>query len=430
MREKENIILAPGPLHLFWTGSVYYLWELSRVYNVVLVVEESYKNNASFIRAAELCGTAEILYCPAGNALARHRFYASEFRRLIEKYRPGAVFHHDPVHVPMMYLYHFGKSLVPGFLRISFLTGMASIYREFNHRAIVDFDAEMMAGKLGIPRGAAKFIREVKGWLSLGLNFYLLPLLFAGKIFRPPMNLTNGKILKKYWNDIFDYYLLYSGLDARAIANYCGSEDGFVRVKHPLESSGREFNARFYALEEKDSVVIMPTYGYINTYQREHGLSDDAIVRLLASKWAEALRILKVKFPGYGFYLKLHPAQEKDQLWAKIVGELRGKHPDLNLVNPRENGQEWILRSKVVVGDFSSVLWWASCLETKTSISLDVFGTRCTDEMKYRRNAWYFTTLEEFEKADLSGRKPAAGEPGPLPTLTEFLRKALPEHKI
>ncbi|HAF96549.1 MAG: hypothetical protein A2021_01545 [Elusimicrobia bacterium GWF2_52_66] len=413
--KTDNVVLAPGPLHLFWTAGAYYMWELSRKYNVVLVVDEIYRASQPFKKAAGLADVADIVYVPAGNAFIRHRFYAREFKRVIKESRPKAIFHHDAVYVQMMYLYYWGRKFVPGMLRISCLAGLATSYWD----PVADFDAELLAAKLHIPRAVARFLNETKGWLSMVLNYFILPAVFAGKVFVPVMNITNGKILKKYWNDQFDFFLLYSEADQKSMGKWCGSTDGFVQVRHPLETAGREFNGRFYDIEEKAIVIIMPTYGLINTYQKENNLSDKEIIDHVSDKWVEAITILRSKFPGYELVLKLHPSQERDMLWQKIVAEIKNACAGLTLVNPRENGQEWVLRSKVVVSDFSSVLWWAAFFDSKVAISLDIFGTRFSDEMKYRESVYYFNNLKDFAGAEFTRNRNK--KPEGLPSLNNFL---------
>lgn len=51
---KLIVVLVPGPLHLFWTKDVYYLWELSNQYRIVLVVAENYRKDPLFIKVSEL----------------------------------------------------------------------------------------------------------------------------------------------------------------------------------------------------------------------------------------------------------------------------------------------------------------------------------------------------------------------------------------
>lgn len=419
--KTEHIILAPGPLHLFWTAGVYYMWELSRKYKVVLIVDEAYRASQPFAKAAALAGEVEILYVPAGNAWIRHRFYAREFKNVIKRFSPKAIFHHDAVYVQMMYLYYLGRKSLPGIIRVSYVAGISTINWHETYSAVIDYEVELVGKRYNVPRGIAWTMVEFKGWISLLLNYFLLPAVFCGKVFVPLMNVTNGTVLKKYWNDQFDYYLLYSEIDSRALQKWCGSTDGFVEIAHPLETSGEEFNRLFYGVSEEHVVAVMPTYGFVNTYQKEHGLSDQQLVGYISSKWSEAIDILSNKFAGYEIVLKLHPAVEKDLLWQNIVSNIQNQCSYLRIIPAQQNGQELILRSKVVVSDFSSVLWWATFFPSKIAISLDIFGTKYTDEMKYRERVRYFNSTNSFSVADFSIVESDLLHIQTKPTLLSFL---------
>ena len=45
---KENIILMNGSLYLFWTMGLYYTWELSTKFNLILIVNKEYQKSSSF----------------------------------------------------------------------------------------------------------------------------------------------------------------------------------------------------------------------------------------------------------------------------------------------------------------------------------------------------------------------------------------------
>lgn len=421
--KRETVILAPGPLHLFWTTGVYYMWELSSEYKVVLVVDESYRSNAQFFVASELAGVSEILYAPAAGAISRHCFYAGEMRGLVARCRPAAILHHDAISVQMRYLHHWARRFSPKFLRISYLSGLAVHDHECAYKMVADFNVQLLADRLRVPRLLAAGVYFVKSWLSLWFNHYLLPLAYVRVAFRPLMNMDTGCLIDRYWNAQFDNFLMYSKEDWTALRNWCGSDDGFVTIKHPVCTAGGKANAGLFGITEQSLTVIMPSYGYINSYMREHGLSGEDTVSLVAESWIKAAIILKEKFPENGMVIKLHPAQHRDQLWRRIIGCILRSCPDIREVDSFENGQEWVLRGRIIVSDYSTVLWWASFFESKTAISLNLFGTRSTDEMKYRGNVRYFDNLKDFAAAEFGhATRPAQQEAA---SLTEYLHAAL-----
>jgi len=293
--KKGNIILVPGPLHLFWTGGVYYLWELSKIYRVILVVGENYEQNSDFQKVIELAGITEVFYIPARGIIKKHLYYANEFKYIVSKYRPQYILHHDPVYTPMMYLYYWGSKIVPPSLRISYLTGM-SVSENFDKdiKSVVDYAVTSIANRYRLPNGFAGFLFRIKGWLLLWLDYYILPLLFIGKTFSPVMNPMTFVKLKDYWNNQFDFYLLYDSLNRKVMGKWFGSEDGIREIQHPLKTVGDELNRILYGLKEENIILILLSYGHLNRYQTEVKYSNEDIVEMISSKLIEVMSSMKI----------------------------------------------------------------------------------------------------------------------------------------
>lgn len=422
--KKGNIILVPGPLAQFWTGGVYYLWELSRYYNVILVVDETYRKDKDFIRAVELAGVSDVLYIPGHGFIKKHRFYANELKHAIKKYHPQFIFHHDPVYISMMYLYYWGSKMVPPALRISYLVGMSvSENKDIDIKSVVDYDIAFIANKYHLSNWSARLFFKIKGRLLLLLDYYILPVLFIGKTFSPPMNPYTFATLKHYWNDQFDFYLLYDSLGRKVMGKWFGSEDGIREIQHPIKTAGEELNRVLYGFDEENNVLILLSYGALNRYQKENNKSDEDIVEIISSKWIEAISMMKMKFPDHKFFWKLHPAQKTDHLYKAVTDRIQHEYPEITILLPEENAQKWILKSKVIVGEVSSVLWWSSFFATKITISLDVFGISCMDFFKYYTGVYYFNNLEGLQTADFTGQIKVMKIDNPKPRLSDFLNE-------
>lgn len=423
IEKKGNVILAPGPLHLFWTTGVYYLWELSKSYRVILIVNINYAKDPDFKKVIKLPGVTEVFYIPDHCIIKRHLYYAYEFKRIIMKYRPICILHHDAVYISMMYLYHWDKKFVPFSLMISYLTGLCPIDWKNNHKAIVAYNIDLIANKYGLPKWFSIFMFEIRSFLLLVINYYILPILFIGKYFSPLMNVFSKKILKHYWNDNFNFFLLYDSTDRKVMGQYCGSEDGFKEIQHPLKTYGGELNRVLYGVEEANIVLILPTYGNINYYKKENKMSDEDTIKIISSKWLNAINVMKNKFPDFKFFWKLHPVQEQDFLWQVITDKVK-QSTEINMIQPSENAQKWILKSKVIVSENSSVLWWSSLLGTKIAISLDIFNMPFTDDFKYRKGIYYFKDLRDFSATDFNkSNKNILKTSKSIPKLSDFLEE-------
>ena len=47
-KTKPVLLIQFGPLHLFWTTGVYYLWGSKDKYDFVLLVDDEYSNSFNF----------------------------------------------------------------------------------------------------------------------------------------------------------------------------------------------------------------------------------------------------------------------------------------------------------------------------------------------------------------------------------------------
>jgi hypothetical protein len=81
--------------------------------------------------------------------------------------------------------------------------------------------------------------------------------------------------------------------------------------------------------------------------------------------------------------------------------------------------QEFILKSKVIVSEVSSVLWWAKFIPDKIIISLDLFKVPLGDHFKDEEGIYYFNDSEALRKTDLRPFSPP--ERHTLPDLGAFL---------
>ncbi|MDP3014213.1 MAG: hypothetical protein Q8M92_08240, partial [Candidatus Subteraquimicrobiales bacterium] len=153
------------------------------------------------------------------------------------------------------------------------------------------------------------------------------------------------------------------------------------------------------------------------------------IVEMISSKWVEAISVMKMKFPDYNFFWKLHPAQKTDHLWKSITNRIQYKYPEITILIPEENAQKWILKSKVIVGEVSSVLWWSSFFATKITISLDIFGISFMDFFKNYDGVHYFNSLEDLYTTDFTKQNEELTAKETKPTLSDFLDDVLQLNK-
>ena len=110
-------------------------------------------------------------------------------------------------------------------------------------------------------------------------------------------------------------------------------------------------------------------------------------------------------------------AESNDEAMIEY-GRVILKHK-IDVINPREQAAPYIIRSKIIVAENSSVLWWAKLLnDEKILISIDFFNLPLGDHYKDDPAIQYFKSIDElktishvgFEVSDHNNNKPGFEE--------------------
>ncbi len=424
---KKNVILAPGPLHLFWVTGIYYLWELSKIYGVVLVVDENYQKDQMFLEAIALCNVKKILYTPnSKDIFARHRHYAKEFKDLVFNYKPVFVFQHNCVYIPNLYLFYFSQQANIKCKRIVYLNAMQPINWKEDFQGAVLYNVYTLANRYKFQHFFALVLYRIKSWLFFILEYYLIPVMYCRVRFRPIMNPYTRTIIRWNWVNQFDYLLIYYRIEKDVLQEVYGPETKTMQIQHPVITSGSQVHNTLYGVLEEPLVIILPSYGYINLYMKNRKISQEEIVKEVSEKWIRAIEKITHIFPGMKVIWKLHPRQIDDYLWQSITDQIKVKIPDIVVLPPNENAQKWILRSKVVISEVSTTLWWTAFIHGKIPISLNVLGVSYCNDFKYFEGVFYFSTLSDFLDCEINnyneGQAYLISSRESLPTLSSLVK--------
>jgi len=424
--EKKTIILSLGPLHLFWTTGVYYLYELSQTYNVILIAWDSYERDAEFQQVIAKLAVKEIIYIPVGGSLRRSWFLAKAFRKLATRHKISLVFQHAYVYEDNLYLQHWILKNQPACKFIRYQNGMAILkYYDEDFEARKLFGINAIASKYRLPLFLAKRFYFCKRWLLYLANYRIFPFLFAAAVFHPEINVYTGKLAKlnqKQKVAQCDYRLFYTKEELQVCksrmevaANKC------ILVRHPLETVGEKCNLLIYgqsSSKEEKLILILPSGGTLDILFSS-GASADHAVGKIVDKWSQVIMILRKHYPGSHIMLKLHSIFATSRIHLNFQECLSRAHPVLEIADPKSNAQKLIIRSKVVVSEASTVLWWAVFLTGKRAISLDIFGYKGGDEMRYHSGVRYCNNLSELKETLM--RQTESNHERPYPTVTQFL---------
>lgn len=384
--ERRIIVMQPGPLHLFWTTGVFYLWHLADRFDFVLIVPESYRNDARFGRLRTLPAVRHVECLDLAINFRGHCNYSLKIRELLERYRPAYLLMHNRAYVENQYLLHWVRRVCPDAIRYHYQNGRASLRwkEDFAARRATDIERVLRRWPILAPvPGVAGRLVDIFGAIAYFLNFKLFPGLTLQTVFHSPINVYTGAIDRKavqyHCNGEKDYLFAY--LDVEIALYRRQGVKNVAKVMHPLRQVAKEVLA---FLEEgpklSDTIFLVPSYGYTSRLM-EAGWSPARVVSHLSARWCRAIEALLQKFPGHSIKIKLHPASSRDPIWQSILLAMQQELPALAVMSPADSAESQAAKSRVIVGDVSSILWWAGLYGGKVVISLDIFDFPGGDEL-------------------------------------------------
>jgi hypothetical protein len=387
--KKENIIFTASHLYLFWTTGVYYVWELSKKYNVILFVEDYYKKDKQFQDVCKYLKVYQIIYYKKNrNTISSHYNFNKLCKKIVSKFSPKEIFHYNHEAIWNQYLSYWSSFLLHNCINTVYINGHlglidSKLIANEAWQNIIDEKSK----KYFIPKWLlGKFINTIKK-IKHYLEYYLLPFIILGH--NPMFQLEKKKSIP------FNTVLCYQNFEKNILNNnynrgsdYLSKKIKVKKINHPVETIGKECNEFLYGSHIEDNVILMPSLIGFNRLETELPLLNN---------WIDVANIIKRKFQNYKIQLKLHPGSKKNPDLHKIQDYLRNKCSDILVMNPSVNSQKLICGSKVIVSDTSSVLWWANFIKNKTLISIDFHNFVGSDQMKYYKNIYYFEKIEKLK---------------------------------
>lgn len=382
----NSIFLMPGPMHLFWTTGVFWLFELSKKGNLVIFIyDERYLNDEKFNKIKELPFVLEVIFFDySRNKFLKHYNLKQKISERLKFYNPNEVWMNHQSYVENQYLLHLSGNLKETKI-IIYQNGRESLNIKNDFNAIQQNEIDNFLVKYHLNKGMHSIVNYLFKYKYLYLfimEYYLLPFIFLGDIFYPVMNVYTGEYYKnniEKWNKNKCYWFGYL---EREIYEYNKINiSKLQKVNHPLLTTLEYVYNYLYKIDKnKNQILILPSYGFTNLLLKNKNKND--VIFLVFKGWYETILVLKQYYIGFAIYIKLHPASFSDPIWEKIISLLFAEFEDLNIISPKESAEFHIIESKVIVGDVSSTLWWAGFLQEKIVISMDIFGYPGGDEMK------------------------------------------------
>lgn len=409
--KKRVIIMQPGPIHLFWTSGVFYFWQLKDRFDFVFIVPSSYLKSNEFQKLLELPAVRHVEYLVTAEILWRHYYYLKQIRRVLKDFPPTYLLLHNISYPENQYLIHLARRLYPQSLRYHYQNGRMPLMWEIDFAARRSTQVEsiyrLMPWMSRVPRLTSTLI-NTRNYLAYFTNFKIFALMNVAQTFSPPINIFTGEVnfeaAKSHYEGKYDKILCYLDIEAQVYRDQ-GAQNVNV-IQHPMSLRGDEvFRFLFGDFNVKNQIVIFPSCGFTSSLI-ESGWDEVDLINHISGRWFDVIQSLLIKFPTFNVKIKLHPASHADPLWQNIVTQLQLKlGSKLDVIESKVSAEFLVVQSRVIVGDVTSVLWWAAMYGNKTVVSFDIFGYAGGNEMQlYKPHIDYVCNLAEYITTESGGK--------------------------
>lgn len=385
LKNRKIVLFQPGPLHLFWVSGIYYYHLINEKYSVILLVDKTYKSSKEFNKFINSNAIYKLIFYDAGVLLLKQYNYSKIIKELLYKYNIKFALIHSNSYIENLYIKKFISKII--------------IYQ--NARVPLNLELDL---KL---RRAVEFLNSKNNLFqkfstSLNLLKYLLvykiiPFIVSGGTFTPSINVYSDSHFKDACEKNFDTLMVYNNNDKSTFQSL-----GFTRIRkinHPIVKYGEIVANQIYSpgIYHKETILITPTYGFC-AYLIFKGKAIEDVIREISKCWIDVIKELSNKFPGYAVVIKLHPMSRKEFIWDKVLHNIKSAVEGVIILDSKLSVEPFIYAAKVIVGDVTSTLWWASFFGNKTIISIDIFGYYGGDEFKnYSKDIHYIDNITKIK---------------------------------
>lgn len=396
---KDNMVvfLVAANEYLFFTTGVYFIAELTKTFQLVVFVNHNLKENEKLQKLIESYNFKCIFLPAKGKYLSSHFSLKEMFTQYLIKYQPVIIFQNNFKYVENMYLFYLSEKITKKCVNVVYLNGQQRLTSEENR--ILNYrekHSKYLAGRIHIKflQKSILFFINLRSSLYKYFNFYFIPLLLLKKF--PYSFSLNHNFHKRHGKQLFDTFIVYKQEEEKKIGDVIDYQGDVVRVIPPQSSHwSSECNKILYqeTLQSK-KIFIAPSALGFSTFNNEKKDLDN---------WLKVIRFLQLKFRNYQLIFKLHPRTLNNENYNQLLEEYVSKMNLRVTIYPQNvSAEKSIISSEIVVSDVSSVLWWSSNFNGKTSISFDFSNFPGSDDMREVENVQYIKVNREFSYKDLN----------------------------
>lgn len=402
----KKVIFYPGPMHLFWTTGIYYLNELSKYFEVTLVLEKSNEEDREKINCLTQKRIKNIYLIENANRLRRHWIYKNTATKLTREAKFDYVFVPDDMSPFSLYLLRQAKK--KSSINLCYQTGAMMDRKMKCKKLLNNTRAARIKYKFKIPFSFAKFVIGLINLQKHWWHYVIAPILVG----RYPFFGDSSCYLYKGRSAMRDgdYFIVF-GDGERNICLEDGLEvEKIVVIPHPLtwisnnnlKTKILNLNPRNHDEEEMDIIIFLDDLQYI---------IDKSLGRIITAKeifdmWRKIIEIFSIKYPDKTIWIKPHPAQTDENGSMEIIKEITYNNSNVRLVDKNESAMDYLSRCRIIISEVSTILYIASLLfENKIIISLNLCNRYLGDIYKNVKNINYVLSLKDFETFDFNKKE-------------------------
>lgn len=389
--DKKYVLFYPGPLHHFFFIPISILWSLLKANQVILILDRSYEEDSLFKKIKELPGVKEIIFIKENNTVRNYLDLKKEFSFILKKYQFSTVYIHNPSYVPSYSLALLSKEYQPTARRVYFQTA----------RGVVSYEKEASV-KLNVLINNFKFkflpflFKRYLILLFIKFKYFivfkLIPLLVFRRFFYPWVNPhypkkshLNGFIKEGFCRDDQDQTIFFDDKTIYHLEEFF-PEARFNLQELPLQESYKEIYFYFFDSEVKNipTISIFPTWG---------NFKDD-----LFEKWNSTISTFRDMYPDHKIQIKFHPGVE-DYETEKMFKKIESNFLNFKILPKDTPAFKMVVESEVILGDTTTVLWFATNYQEKKVVSLDLFNLKDGDCLKLYSDKLFY--IDDIKKINL-----------------------------
>jgi len=405
----KKVIFYPGPMHLFWTTGICYVNELSKYYEVTLVLEKATKEDGEKINYLTKNRLKKICYVKYANKLRRHWIYKNATIKLVNDIRPDFVFAISDRTPFATYLLSYSKK-----------NGAVNIcYQAAVHLSVMSEQKKALEGSRAIkkygylPFNFAKMLIKGEALLKHYWHYVVAPILVGHAPFIGP----SSAYLIKGWPAMRDgdFFIVFSEREKRLCLIDGLLEDKIIVISHPLRwKSIRDFKDKLLKSNinkiNNNTVNTGKNNVVIFLDDLEEGINRETGKVIKKDKtyttWKKIIEITSEKFSNYAIFIKPHPASLPKDDFLENIKTIFDRLPNVKLVEKNTNALYCMFKSEIIISEMSNVLYVASLLfNDKVIISLDLNNKLFGNFYKNTKNIHYISHIKDFENLDIHNIK-------------------------